>query len=58
MCMSTLSACMSVCNSACLVPTVGSLGTGVTEGCELSCGFLELNPDPLEEKPVSCSFNY
>ena len=26
---------------------------GVTDGCELPCGFWELNPSLLEEQPVS-----
>jgi hypothetical protein len=29
-----------------------SPGTGVTEGCELPCGYWELNSGPLEEQPV------
>jgi hypothetical protein len=31
---------------------IGSLGTGVIDGCELPCGFWELDPGPLEEQPV------
>ena len=27
-------------------------GTGVTDSCELPCGYWELNPSPLEEQPV------
>lgn len=27
-------------------------GTGVTDVCELMCGFWELNLGPLEEQPV------
>lgn len=30
----------------------GPLGTGVTDSCELPCGYWELNPSPLEEQPV------
>ena len=29
-----------------------SPGTGVTDGCEPPCGCWELNPGPIEEKPV------
>ncbi|KAL6074356.1 hypothetical protein STEG23_012106, partial [Scotinomys teguina] len=29
-----------------------SPGTGVTDSCELPCGFWDLNPGPLEEQPV------
>lgn len=43
---------------ACLVPKeargrIGSPGTEITEGCELLCGCWELNPDSLEEQPVT-----
>jgi hypothetical protein len=31
---------------------IRSLGTGVTDGCELSCEFWESNLGPLEEQPV------
>lgn len=31
---------------------VGSPGTGVTDGCQLPCGFWESNPDPQKEQPV------
>lgn len=31
---------------------IGSHETGVTEGCELHCGFWELNLGPLTEKEV------
>lgn len=27
-------------------------GTGISDSCELPCGYGELNPDPLEEQPV------
>jgi hypothetical protein len=30
----------------------GSPGTGITDGCELSCGWQELNWSPLEEQQV------
>lgn len=29
-----------------------SLGTRITDGCELPCGCLELNLGPVEEQPV------
>ena len=29
-----------------------SPATGVTDSCELPCGYWELNPGPLEEQPV------
>lgn len=31
---------------------VGSPGTGVTDSCELACGYWELNPGALEEQSV------
>ena len=31
---------------------VGSLGTGVTDGCELPCEYRESSLEPLEEQPV------
>jgi hypothetical protein len=36
----------------CLCEGVGTLGIGVTDSCELSCGCWELNSSPLEEQPV------
>ena len=32
---------------------IGSLGTEVTDGCELPCGFWESNLGPLEGQPAS-----
>ena len=34
----------------CLCESVGSPGTGVTDSCELPCGYWELNLGPLEEQ--------
>ena len=31
----------------------GSPGTGVTDGCEPSCGCWKLNPGSVQEEPVS-----
>jgi hypothetical protein len=31
---------------------VRSPGREVTDSCELTCGYWELNPGPLEEQPV------
>lgn len=30
----------------------GSLPIGVTDSCELPCGFWELNPEPIDEQTV------
>jgi hypothetical protein len=32
--------------------SIRCLGTGITDGCELPCGCLELNLDALQEQPV------
>ena len=40
------------CLNVCLCEGIRSLGTGVTDSCELLCGCWELNLSPLEEQPV------
>jgi hypothetical protein len=40
------------CLHVCLCEDVRSIGTRVTNNCELLCGCWELNQDPLEEQPV------
>ena len=60
MCMNVLPAYMSV-HSMCAwgrqepEKGVGSLGSRVTAGCELSCGCWESNLGPLEKQPVCSS---
>ena len=47
--------CASIfCIHACLweIARSSETGIGVTDSCELPCGFWELNPSPLEEQPV------
>ena len=43
---------LMVCLHVCLCEGVRSLGTRVTDCCELPPGCWELNPGPLEEQPV------
>jgi hypothetical protein len=53
--MGVLFACLcAMCVQCCGRPQEGirSLGTGVIDGCELSCGCWELNPGPLKEQSV------
>ena len=58
MCMGVLPACMHVCAPyvccACRgqKESAGSLGTGVTDGCEPPCACWELTLGSLEEQPV------
>lgn len=56
-CMSILLACMSVCHMPAQNPgrseqNFGSPGTGVTNGCELLCGYIKLTSVPLQEQEV------
>ena len=44
LCMSAQSACMSACQER--------ASHSITDGCELPCGFWELNSEPLEEQSV------
>lgn len=55
MCISVLLACMSVCHTHAWCPevrrgqeSIGSLGIGTTEGCELLTGYEDLNLGPPE----------
>lgn len=56
MCMSVLSACMCTCHvyAVLMEPEggIGSLGPGITSGCELTHGSWELNLSPLQEHHV------
>lgn len=57
MCMVVLPACMSVHCINALCPwrpeeDIGSLWTGVSDGCETLCGFWKLNQDPLQEQQI------
>ena len=36
--------------------SIGYLGTGVTDGCELPCSFWESNLGPLEDQPAHLTF--
>ena len=51
-------ACTACAPYVCLVPWVArgkyqTLGTGLTDGSELPCGWWESNLDPLEKEPVA-----
>ena len=56
MCLAVLSACMYVNMHMTSVhadqKTVQSLGTRVTDNCELQCGFSESKPSPVEQQTV------
>ena len=44
--------CICASPNSYLCEGVRSPGTGVTDNCELPCGYWELNPGPLEEQAV------
>lgn len=56
--MSILPALYVCVQSVCLVPedSIGSLGTGISDDCELPCGFWESKLGPLEDQPAHLTF--
>lgn len=45
-------------HAQCVSGTIGGLGTGVVDSCELPYGYLELSPGSLEKQPELLTAEY